>query len=236
MIAENLGTVRERIGAAARRCGRDPASVSLVAVTKTFGPERIEEALSAGITDFGENYVQELRAKRESVGEKPIRWHFIGHLQTNKVKYIADYVHLIHSVDSLKLAEEIHRRGERIGRSIDVLIEVHTTDEATKYGTPPDQVVSLARSISELDRINVCGLMTMGPFSDNPEDSRPAFRIVRELQRELQNLALPRVSARELSIGMTHDFEIAIEEGATIVRLGTALFGKRKKKEEADGE
>ncbi len=229
MIAEKLLDARNRISAACHRCGRKPEDVLLVAVTKTFGSEVVRSAFAAGQRDFGENYVQELQAKRTDLDLPDIRWHFIGHLQTNKVKHLVGNVHLIHSVDNERVAREIHRQAERANCTVDILVEVHSTDEATKFGVPPDRCLALIRDISKLPRVRVCGLMTMGPFSENPDDSRPAFRGLRELAGRIEAEGIEGVSMRHLSMGMTHDFEVAIEEGATVVRLGTALFGQRTK-------
>ncbi len=233
MVAENLQIVRQRVTETCRRCGRAANDVLLLAVSKTFSPENVREAIAGGQRDFGENYVQELLAKREVLTQEPLRWHFIGHLQTNKVRSIVGCVHLIHSVDSFRLAEEIHKRAERLGRPVDILIEVHTTDEATKFGVAPAKTLDLIREIARLDRVSVKGLMTMGPFSDDPNDSRPAFRQLRELRTRIEEEAIPGVRMEHLSMGMTHDFEVAIEEGATIVRIGTAIFGKRRRPSES---
>lgn len=229
MVATNLNDVRVRIAAACSRSGRKPDDVLLVAVSKTFMPEVIREAVQAGQLDFGENYVQELEQKRKTLNNPDIRWHFVGHLQSNKVRYIVEHVHLVHSVDNGRVAEEIHRRAERAHRAIDVLIEVHTTDEATKFGVAPSKAIELVKEISGLKGIKVQGLMTMGPFSDDPSDSRPSFRALVDLKNKIRAEGIENVTMRHLSMGMSHDFEIAIEEGATIVRIGTALFGKRKK-------
>lgn len=231
MIAQNIESLRARIGETCRRVGRNPEDVLLVAVSKTFEARKIAEAVAAGQFDFGENYVQELNAKRAQVSDPRIRWHFIGHLQTNKVKYIADFVHLIHSVDNLRVAEEIQKRAGQAGRVVDVLIEVHTTDEETKSGVRPGGVGELVRSMAGLDRVRVRGLMTMGPFSENPEDSRASFRQLAELAQAVDREGMEHASMRELSMGMSHDFEVALEEGATILRIGTAIFGERKKNE-----
>lgn len=227
MIAQNLETVRKRIGEACARCGRNPVEIRLLVVSKTFSAQQIGEAISAGQLEFGENFVQELRAKREELKDERIRWHFSGHLQSNKVKYLVDFVHLIHSVDSLSLAQEIQKRGEKVGRSLDVLIEVHTTEEETKSGVMPAEAVGLIKSISNLSRVNIRGLMTMGPFSDDPEDSRPSFQQLVAVKDKVLQEGIERVSMQELSMGMTHDFEVGVEEGATIIRLGTAIFGPR---------
>lgn len=230
MIAENIASLRDRIRRAAERCGRNPDDILLVAVSKTFGAEQIEEALKAGLSDFGENYVQEFERKRSLLKGRDLRWHFIGHLQTNKVRHIIDHVHLIHSVDSLRLAEEIEKRSAAAGRTVGVLLEVHTTDEATKYGVPPEATIELVRAIAPLKHLRIQGLMTMGPFTDNPEDSRLSFRRLAELRKAIQDESIEGVEAGELSMGMTHDFEVAVEEGATILRIGTAIFGRRPSK------
>ncbi len=227
MIAENIENVRRRIREACFRCGRNPDDVHLVAVTKTFPPETIREAIAAGVLDLGENYVQELNEKRKQLEGERIRWHFIGHLQSNKVKYIADYIHLVHSVDNVRVAEEIDKRGEKANRKLDLLVEVHTTDEATKHGVLPEKAVELVREISGFPWVRVQGLMTMGPFSDDPNDSRPSFKQIVELRKKIEREGIPNVSMQHVSMGMTHDFEVAIEEGATMVRIGTAIFGPR---------
>lgn len=227
MIAQNVEILKNRIREACFRVGRKPEGVLLLGVTKTFGAEKVREAVEADLFDFGENYVQELNEKRAQLLDKQIRWHFIGHLQTNKVKYIAEYIHLIHSVDNEKLAEEIHKRAEKANRTIDILVEVHTTDEATKFGVLPSQTIELVKRISKYDRVRVQGLMTMGPFSDDPNDSRPSFQQVVDLKKQIEREGIENVEMRHLSMGMTHDFEVGIEEGATIIRIGTAIFGKR---------
>jgi len=227
MIAENLKNLRKRIEQACQKYGRRSEDVKLVAVSKTFPVEAIQEAIDAGHIDFGENYVQELQEKCQVLAKQPIQWHFIGHLQSNKVKYIAEYIHLIHSVDDISLGKEISKRAERFKRVQDVLVEVHTTDEATKYGVPPNKTIALFKELSQLQYLRVCGLMTMGPFSDNPNDSRKSFRQLAELKREIVSEGIENVTLQHLSMGMTHDFEVAIEEGSTIVRIGTAIFGRR---------
>lgn len=226
MIAENIENIRKRIQQTCFRCGRKPEEITLVGVTKTFGVDRIQLALDAGLKDFGENYVQELRDKRARLADAGIRWHFIGHLQRNKVKYIIDFIHLIHSVDDVELGEEINKRAEKAGRSVDLLVEVHTTAEESKYGAHPEKVAGLIRELRQFKNVRVQGLMTMGPFSDNPEDSRPSFRLLADLKRKVEGEGIP---LKHLSMGMTNDFEIAIEEGATILRIGTAIFGSRSK-------
>ncbi|MBM4159767.1 MAG: YggS family pyridoxal phosphate-dependent enzyme [Ignavibacteria bacterium] len=227
MVAENLETVKRLILGSCLRCGRDPNDVLVVGITKTFGPEMIRQAVASGMFDIGESYVQELNRKRQLVSDERIRWHFVGHLQSNKVKYIAEYVHLIHSVDNIHLAGELQKRGEQANRLIDVLVEVRTTDEATKFGVEPEKTTELVKQISKLGRVRVRGLMTMGPFAEDPNRSRPSFQRVCELKRSIDREGIDNVSMEHLSMGMSHDFEVGIEEGATIVRLGTAIFGTR---------
>ncbi|MFQ5797391.1 MAG: YggS family pyridoxal phosphate-dependent enzyme [Bacteroidota bacterium] len=229
-IAENIRDVRRRIEQACNRVGRDPYDVTLVAVTKAFDATKIAEAVRQGVRDIGENFAQELLQKRKQLPDEQIRWHFVGHVQTNKVKYIADFVHLIHSVDSFKLAEEIDKRASRIGRRIDLLIEVNTTGEATKHGVRADETVPLVKEIARLGHVHACGLMTMGPILPDPEQSRPCFRILREVNERIRGEGIENVTMTHLSMGMTNDFEVGIEEGATLVRLGTALFGPRPKR------
>ena len=228
MVAENIKNIRKRIDETCFRCGRKPNDITVVAVTKTFSVELIREAINAGQLDFGENYVQELNQKNDLLRESKPRWHFIGHLQTNKVKFIADYVHLIHTVDNERVADEIQKRAERTNRAIDVLVELHTTEETTKSGVKPQNVVELVKSISKLPRVRICGLMTMGPFSENPDDSRPSFRQLADLGKTIEKEGIENISMKHLSMGMSHDFVVGIEEGATIVRIGTAIFGKRE--------
>ena len=229
MIAENLKNLRKRIDQACQKCGRKNDDVHIIAVSKTFSAELILEAGDAGQIEFGENYVQELQEKQKTLTDRILRWHFIGHLQSNKVKYIADYVTLIHSVDDLNLGKEISKRAERCSRIQDVLVEIHTTDEATKFGVQPEHAIALLKELSQLSHLRVCGLMTMGPFSDNPDDSRSSFRCVTDLKKQIEAEGIVNVQMRHLSMGMTHDFEVAIEEGATLVRIGTAIFGRRTK-------
>jgi PLP dependent protein len=229
MIAENLENLRKRIEQTCQKCGRRSEGVLLIAVSKTFPVEAIQEAVNTGQIDFGENYVQELQVKRQALAKSPLHWHFIGHLQSNKVKYIAEYVHLIHSVDDISLGKEINRRAERLKRVQDILVEVHTTDEATKNGVPPSKTIALLKELSQLQHVRVCGLMTMGPFSDDPNDSRQSFRQLAELKKEILSEGIENIHMQHLSMGMTHDFEVALEEGSTIVRIGTAIFGRRIK-------
>jgi len=224
LIQENIRGVRGRIAEACRRAGRDISGVGLIAVSKTFGTVEIAEAGKEGIVDFGENYIQELREKREVLTSPEIRWHFIGHLQRNKIRYIAEWVHMVHAVDSLRLAGALSAAGTGCGRRIPVLIEVNTTGETSKYGISPGEAPELIRTAAELPSISVEGLMTMGPLSEHPGDSRSSFRTLREIALRMRAEGYP---LPHLSMGMTGDFEIAIEEGATLIRIGTAIFGTR---------
>jgi hypothetical protein len=196
-----------------------PAHVTLVAVTKTVPPERVDEALAAGITVFGENKIQEAKAKIPAVSSRA-RWHFIGHLQTNKARDAVELFDLIHSVDSLKLAGELNKCAERAGKTQPILLEVNMSGEASKFGVKPGDVPALVAEVSRFPRLELRGLMTVPPFG---RDARPFFRQLRQLRDE--------IGLRDLSMGMSHDYEIAIEEGATLIRLGTAIFGERKKHE-----
>ncbi len=229
MITDNIDSIRSRIEAACQKAGRNPAEVTLLAVSKTFPPDRVAGAIDAGITDVGENYVQELLSKKEQLQGRNIRWHFIGHLQSNKVKYIAPWIHLIHAVDNAGLAKEIDKRGLQAGRMIDVLVEVNTTGEESKFGVAPEEAVKFVASLEQFKNVRVAGLMTIGPFLPDPEGSRPMFRTLRGLRDEIRRLDLPNATMKHLSMGMTGDFEVAIDEGATIIRIGTAIFGKRSK-------
>ena len=225
-IADNLAAVRERIRQAAERAGRDPAAVGLVAVSKTRPAADIEAAAQAGQRLFGENYVQELVAKAPAVTQ-PVAWHYIGHLQSNKVRQLAGLVSMIHSVDRLSLAEEISRQWGRLGSSCDVLVQVNVAQEASKSGTSADEALSLVQQVATLPHLRVRGLMTMPPFFDDPEGARPYFKALRLLAERITAAGISGVEMAELSMGMSGDFEVAIEEGATLVRVGTAIFGER---------
>ncbi|NPA15840.1 MAG: YggS family pyridoxal phosphate-dependent enzyme [Deferribacteres bacterium] len=224
-VAKNLESVRKRIEAACERVGRDPSSVRLVAVTKTVPPEVIEEAIRCGVTDIGENRVQEARDKYEVIGGK-VRWHMIGYLQRNKVKYAVKIFDVIHSVDRLELVNELEKRLSREGRRLPVLLEVNVAGEESKHGVAPDNLEELARSVLESPSLEPVGLMTIAPYVEDAEEVRWVFRRLRELRDEL-NESLQTGAFKELSMGMTNDFEVAIEEGATMVRIGTAIFGER---------
>ena len=225
-IASNLQEIQGRIRTAALAGGREPASVRLVAVSKTRPAGDVIEALRAGQSVFGENYVQELVAKATEVPETA-EWHFIGHLQSNKVKQIAGVVTMIHSVDRLSLAEEISHQWGRLGRCCDILVQVNLSGEASKSGTTEAGALQLARSISTLDNVRIRGLMTMPPFFDDPQAARPFFAELKRLSQRIEAEGIPGVEMRDLSMGMSGDFEAAIQEGATLVRVGTSIFGSR---------
>ena len=225
-IAANLARVKERIAAAALRSGRRPESVKLVGVTKTVDLPRVELAVAAGLEILGENYVQEAREKIQRFQGR-VRWHFIGRLQSNKAKHAVQLFDLIHTVDSLRLAEELNRRAGAIRLLIPVLIQVNLAAEATKGGVRLEEVRALIGQVAGLDHLRIRGLMTMPPYFDDPGRARPYFRRLRELSEEIAALGLSGVEMTELSMGMSGDFEAAVEEGATLVRVGTAIFGAR---------
>lgn len=225
-IASNLQDIQGRISSAARAAGREPASVRLVAVSKTRPTGDVLEASRAGQVVFGENYVQELVAKAAEVTEA-VEWHFIGHLQSNKVKLLAGVVTMIHSVDRFSLAEEVSRQWGRLGRCCDILVQVNLSGEATKSGTTEAEALQLVRAVSTLPHVRIRGLMTMPPFFDDPEAARPFFAELLRLSQRIEAEGIPGVEMRELSMGMSGDFEAAIREGATLVRVGTSIFGAR---------
>ncbi len=225
-IEENLLHIRELIAAAARRAGRDPETVRLVAVSKTKPASAVDEAARAGQRLFGENYVQEFTVKAKEVSA-PVEWHFIGALQSNKVRQIAGLVTLIHSVDRLSLVQEIERQWAKLDATCDVLIQVNIAGEATKSGTTAADLITLVKEVATLPHLRVRGLMTMPPFFDDPDGARPYFRELKRLAGVVAAEGIPRVAMEELSMGMSGDFEAAVEEGATLVRIGTSLFGVR---------
>ncbi|HEY8348605.1 MAG TPA: YggS family pyridoxal phosphate-dependent enzyme [Clostridia bacterium] len=227
IIIENIDELRSRVAAAAARAGRDPAGIKIVAVTKTVEPERIMAAYQCGITDFGENRVQELVQKADIMNVE-CKWHMIGHLQTNKVKYIIDRVCMIHSLDSIELANEINRRAEKAGRIMDALVQVNVAGESTKYGVEPASAPDFVKEVSRMGNIRIRGLMTIAPLVSDPEEVRWVFRGLRQLLIDIGKENIDNVSMEYLSMGMSNDFEVAIEEGANIIRPGTVIFGKRK--------
>ena len=225
-IAQRLQQIQSRIRTVAVQSSRNPETVKLVAVSKTRSVAEIVECFQAGHVCFGENYVQELVAKAGEV-TAPVDWHFIGHLQSNKVKQIAGIVSMIHSVDRLSLAEEISRQWGRIGKECDILVQVNIAGEATKSGTTENGALHLVKALSQLPNIHVVGLMTMPPFFDDPDAARPFFNELQRLAKIIIAENIPGVGMKELSMGMSGDFEVAIEEGATLVRIGTSIFGER---------
>jgi len=225
-VGDNVERIRERIAEAALRRGRDPSCVRLMAVTKTVDDSRIGEALAAGVDILGENYVQEAKRKIETLGRK-VEWHFIGHLQSNKARHAVCLFDLIHSVDRLGLAAELDRRSDRAGVVTPVLIQVSLGGEETKGGVSPEDALALVREVAAMKHLSIRGLMTMPPWFDDPEEARPFFRALREMGERVRESGIPGVSMEELSMGMTQDYEVAVEEGATIVRVGRALFGER---------
>lgn len=227
IIKENIAQVNARIAAAAERCGRTPESIQLVAVAKTHPAEAVQAAVAAGATIIGENYIQEARTKFDTLVHLPVQWHFIGHLQSNKAKYAVRLFQLIHTVDSMRLATELDQQAGKAGKVQQILIQVNISGEATKSGVSEQEVAPLAGELGRLAHLKVMGLMTMPPYFDAPERARPYFAALRRLRDRIRALTLPNIDMDELSMGMTGDFEAAIEEGATLVRVGTAIFGGR---------
>jgi len=227
-IAENLTRVRERMARAAERSGRRPEQVLLVLAAKNVSAERVREAVEAGGTCIGENYVQEAAAKRQALAGLPVEWHMIGHLQRNKAKDAVGLFDVIQTLDSLRLAQQLNRRAQQAGRVVPCLVEVNTALEESKAGIAPDDLLPLLEQVCTLPNLSVQGLMTVGRLVPDPEQARPTFVLLRELAEKASAARLPNVQMRHLSMGMTADFEVAIEEGATMVRVGTAVFGPRK--------
>ena len=225
-IGQNIRNIEKNKDAVAVKAGRKPGEVLLVAVTKTRNEEEINRAIENGITDIGENRVQEILDKFDKV--KPVRWHLIGHLQTNKVKYIIDKVSLIHSVDSLKLAKEIDRRAGQLGKEMDILIQVNAAEEESKFGITVEETGPLIKDILNTCKyIRIKGLMSIAPFAENPEDIRIYFRQVKKLYDDFSLINHERLDFQYLSMGMSHDYEVAIEEGSNLIRVGSAIFGQR---------
>lgn len=229
MIQENLKQVRENIREACKRAGRNAEEVHLISVSKTKPVEMLREAYNAGSRDFGENKVQEMCDKVPLL-PADIRWHMIGHLQTNKIKYIIDKAYRIHSVDSLHLAEAVSREAVKHNVPANILLEVNVAEEESKFGVHTDEVMNLVQAVSKLPNIQIKGLMTIAPFVENPEENRQYFRILRQLAVDISRKSIDNVTMNELSMGMTGDYQIAVEEGATWVRVGTGIFGERNYK------
>ncbi len=225
-IAANIAQIRQQIASACANGGRTPEDIRLVAVSKKKPAADIEAAIAAGQKLFGESYVQECVAKIDDV-EPAAEWHFIGGLQSNKVKYLAGKVAMIHSVDRLSLAEEIDRQWGKLNSAVDILIQVNLGEEETKSGTTADELLKLVSQVAQLKHLRIRGLMALPPWEEDPEAARPYFRQLRDLAEQVEALGLPNVKMQELSMGMSHDFQAAVEEGATLVRIGTAIFGAR---------
>lgn len=226
MLKENLTKVEENIKKACDKAGRKRSEVTLIAVSKTKPVEMLQEIYDEGIREFGENKVQEMCEKMELMPQD-IKWNMIGHLQTNKVKYIIGKTSLIHSVDSLKLAEEIQKQAVKHDVTADILVEVNIANEESKFGISKDETIQMVRDIAKLDHLKIKGLMTIAPFVENPEDNRLYFREIKQLSVDINNQNIDNVSMDVLSMGMTGDYMVAIEEGATMVRVGTGIFGER---------
>ena len=226
MVTESLKEVEKKVEEACKRAGRERSEVTLIAVSKTKPVEMLQEVYDTGVRDFGENKVQELSDKYD-VLPKNIRWHMIGHLQRNKVKYLIGKTVLIHSVDSLRLAEQIEHEAAKADTIMNVLIEVNVAGEESKFGTTCNEAVELVRAVAALKHVKIKGLMTIAPFTDNPEDNRIYFKKLKQLSVDIKSKNIDNVDMDELSMGMTGDYEVAIEEGATMVRVGTGIFGER---------
>lgn len=226
MLQENLKQVEENIQKACEKAGRNPEEVTLIAVSKTKPVSMLQEIYDCGMRNFGENKVQEICEKREEL-PSDIQWHMIGHLQRNKVKYIVKDVSLIHSVDTYRLAEEINIQAKKVNRIVPILIEVNIAGEASKFGISGEETLQLVEEISKLDGLKIQGLMTIAPYVENPEENRLYFRKIKELSVDIAKKNIDNVSMDILSMGMTGDYMVAIEEGATMVRVGTGIFGAR---------
>ena len=227
-MKKRIDRVKKRIKDAAEACKRPMASIRLVAVSKTMPAEVVRDAIEAGITDLGENYIQEAREKITTLSNYPVTWHYIGHLQSNKAKYAVRMFDLIHSVDSLKLARELDKCAKKNAKVQDILIQVNVAREDSKSGVYAEDTLQLLRDVARLENVAVKGLMTMPPYFNAPDKVKPFFKALRQLRDRIKNEAIANISMDELSMGMTGDFEAAIEEGATMVRVGTAIFGERR--------
>ncbi|MBF0225538.1 MAG: YggS family pyridoxal phosphate-dependent enzyme [Desulfobacterales bacterium] len=224
-IKHNLNNIQEKIKKSAISCGRNPDEIKLIAVTKNVPSDIIQIGISNGITIIGESYIQEALEKFKSV-KVPVSWHFIGHLQSNKAKYAVKIFDLIHSVDSIKLAEALNKEAKKIEKKQKILIQVNTSLESTKSGSPPDKALELVKSVKDFENIEIKGLMTMPPFFDDPENAKPYFKALVDIGKQIQSFF--NINITEFSMGMSGDFEAAIQEGATMIRIGTAIFGERE--------
>lgn len=227
-IQSNLKKIHDDIHAAAQKSGQDASRVTLIAVSKKKPPEMIQQAIDAGQKDFGENYIQEAMEKIDLLGRKSATWHFIGHLQSNKAKFAVKYFDLIHTVDKVKLAKEINRQAQKTGKMQEILLQVNISQETTKSGAKENEIVDIAKQVCRFDNLHVSGLMCMPPFFDDPEDARIYFKRLKQISKDIEALNLPNTTMTHLSMGMSNDFPIAVEEGATLVRVGTAIFGARQ--------
>ncbi|MCP1311830.1 YggS family pyridoxal phosphate-dependent enzyme [Paenibacillus tyrfis] len=228
LIEKNLETVRRQMELACQASGRKTEEVKLLLATKTVPIEKLEMAMQAGETLFGENKAQELRSKFPLMQQyQKVEWHFIGHLQTNKVKDVVKYVKLIHSVDRLKLGQALHQQLMKENKAIDILVQINTSYEESKFGAPPEAALELVEQLSQFETLNIKGLMTIGKLGANNDETRHCFRLLKQIQMQIKEREIPRVDMDILSMGMSGDFRVAIEEGATIIRLGTNVFGQR---------
>ncbi len=227
-MKDRLQQIHQRIDQAATRCNRSAESIRLIAVSKTMPADVVKEAVAAGVTDLGENYIQEAREKVNALATSEVSWHFIGHLQSNKAKYAVRLFDLIHSVDSFKLANELDKYAHKIDKVQAVLVQVNVAKEESKSGIYVEETIELLKQLSRLENISVKGLMTMPPYFNAPDKVRPFFAALRKLRDRIRNEGIANIGMDELSMGMTGDFEAAIEEGATMVRVGTAIFGERQ--------
>lgn len=226
-MKEKIEEINRRIDEAKNRYDRSGDSIKLVAVSKKMSKDRVEKAIKSGATDLGENYIQEALEKIEALKEYDVSWHFIGHLQSNKAKYAVKVFDLIHTVDSVKLAKEINKQAKKIDKIQAILIQVNISEESSKSGVSAEDAINLVKDISCFENVSIKGLMGMPPFYDNPEKAKPYFALMGEIKEQIESSNINGVSMDELSMGMTGDFEVAIEEGSTLIRIGTAIFGER---------
>ncbi|MFO7748510.1 MAG: YggS family pyridoxal phosphate-dependent enzyme [Desulfobacteraceae bacterium] len=226
-IKERILNLTERIKTAAQSVGRNPEEISLVGVSKRKPAKTVARGIDQGIEILGENYIQEAMDKIDAIGRTRARWHFIGHLQSNKAKYAVRYFDLIHTVDKFKLAKEIDKQAGKIGKVQEILMQINISEEASKSGVSTEEALLLAQEIGQLDNVALTGLMCMPPFFDDPEQARPYFKALAGIKKAIQEKKIPGIAMDHLSMGMSHDFTVAVEEGATLVRVGTAIFGAR---------
>ena len=226
-ITERLARIRQEIETTARGCGRDPRTIELVAVSKRKPADMVKTAIDAGVSCLGENYIQEAVDKITTIGPTPAHWHFIGHLQSNKARFAVAHFDLIHTVDKLKLARELDKQAAKINKHQKILLQINIGEEATKSGARAQDIIALVREVSTLENLRLVGLMGMPPFFENPEKARPYFKAMTQIRTDIEKEKIANVEMTHLSMGMSNDFKVAIEEGATLVRIGTAIFGRR---------